>query len=136
MKTLTVILAAAASVASAQQPMTLTANVPFAFHQKDQAMAAGRYQVKQGPAIGALTISDSNGKNPGVTIFNYASGPTLAKGILRFHCYEGAKCFLSEVIAPGSSSRMVVPRGKAEREMMRGSGKMAKVIDTPAVAAE
>ena len=135
MKTLTVILAAAASVASAQQP-TLTANVPFAFHQKDQAMAAGRYQVKQGPSSGALTISDSNGKNPGVTIFNYASGPSLAKGILRFNCYEGGKCFLSEVIAPDSSRRMVVPRGKIEREMMRGSGKMAKVVDTPAAAAE
>ena len=136
MKTLTVILAAAAaSVASAQQ-VRITANVPFAFYEKDQAMAAWRYQMKQGPSAGALTISNSAGKAIAMTLFNYQSGESLNNGLLRFNCYEGGKCFLSEVVAHGSRYRMAVSPGKIEREIMKGGGKLAKVVETPSVSAE
>lgn len=134
--TLIILAAAASSAALAQNPFApaLTANVPFAFHQKDQAMSAGRYQIKSGPATGTLLIADGAGKNLGVTLVGSRIVKPANTGLLRFTCYDGRNCFLSEVVTPGSERTMVITPGKLERETKRGSGVKVAVVETPLFA--
>jgi len=133
-----IILAAAASAAAlAQNPFapTLTANVPFAFHQMDMALSAGRYQIKSGPASGTVVIADGSGRNLAVTITSQRSIKAVKTGVLRFNCYDGDNCFLREVLVPGSERSMAIPAGKVETETRRGAGVKVAVVETPLLSA-
>jgi hypothetical protein len=133
MKTLIAILAATASTAVAQDAFTtrLTADVPFAFHQGNNAMSAGRYSLKPGPAPRTMIFAYSTGENLSQAIFSYDNAEPRNTGYLRFHCYEGGKCFLREAALPGSMHKMVLPRGRIEAEYRRGSETRVTVVDTP-----
>lgn len=132
MKTTILTLAAAAASAlslQAQIPtdLKLTANVPFTFHQGDQLMPAGRYELST-TANGTVTVSQRAAKVAAVSVFTRASAQPVREGYLSFRCYgESNTCFLREIAAAGASTTIVIGQGKAEREH-------ARTASTPRIA--
>ncbi len=137
MKTLIAILTATASIAVAQDGFAtrLITHVPFAFHQGNNAMSAGPYTLKPGPAPRTMIFTQSTGVGKAHIIFNYDNAEPRKTGYLRFNCYEGGKCFLREAAVPGSAHKMVMPQGKIEKEYRQGSNTRVAIVDTPLRAA-
>lgn len=114
-------VAVAASVAPAQAqtalPASLVINVPFAFSHSGNLMPAGRYEVASGVG-GSLWIKTA-GKTA-ISLFRSRTVKPDARGRMRFDCYgETNKCFLRQVIAPGSDVALTFSVSKAEKEYMQ-----------------
>ena len=123
MKTTILTLAAAASAMSAygQIPIgtKLIANVPFAFHQGDNVMPAGRYEVSAGHTS-AVTLTNRAAKVSAVALVTQRPSQPSVKGYLSFRCYgESNTCFLREIAAPDVGTAIRIGEGKAEREHAR-----------------
>ena len=111
---------AAAAVAPAQAqtalPSRLVITVPFAFNHSGNPMPAGRYEVASGVG-GSLWIK--TGGKTAISLFRSRTVEPDAKGRLRFDCYgETNKCFLRQVIAPGSDVALTFSVSKEEKEYM------------------
>ena len=127
-----ILAAAAASTTSAQEILNarITVDVPFAFHHKDRSLPAGRYKFRQGPASGSLSIADAGGRNLSVATFLFdAVELNDRSGFLRFKCYEGGLCFLSELKGRGWNRKMMIQPSRLETETRQTSA--GAIVDTP-----
>ncbi len=116
--TAAVFVASSAPPAHAQAalPTNLVINVPFAFSHSSNSMPAGRYEVASGVG-GSLWIK--TGGKTAISLFRSRTVKPDAKGRLRFDCYgETNKCFLRQVIAPGSDVALTFSVSKEEKEYM------------------
>ena len=102
--------------AQAALPTSLVINVPFAFSHAGNPMPAGRYEVASGVG-GSLWIK--TGGKTAISLFRSRTVEPDAKGRLRFDCYgETNKCFLRQVIAPGSDVALTFSVSKEEKEYL------------------
>ncbi len=94
-------ISATLGVTSLQAQDKAVANIPFAFHMKDQVMPAGRYTVSQ-PILGdkvLFSLSSATGPTRFVTApLQTSSDPADSK--LTFACYAG-ECSLAKIEMPG-----------------------------------
>ncbi len=121
--TILTLAAAAASAMSAhgQIPMgtKLIANVPFTFHQGDNVMPAGRYEVASSHTS-AVTLNNRTAKVSAIAVATRRPSQPSVKGYLSFRCYgESNTCFLREIAAPDVGTAIRLGEGKAEREHAR-----------------
>ena len=116
----TFLLAAAAAMTTAAQalPDRMTAKIPFPFEVNGIAMAAGRYEVKVGPAGKNLILrNEANG----AAILTGATGQdqdTRDQAVFEFRKY-GTTHFLSAVKYRGQNVKLQFAPVKREREMAR-----------------
>jgi hypothetical protein len=119
MKTSILIVAAAAVCAGNLEaqvgPGTLTANVPFQFIHRGEAMSAGRYVVK---SLGAAALVVTNASTRKAAAGIVTLGRSDGRGKLTFACYAGDanKCFLREVSTPESKVSQVFQMTSMEKE--------------------
>jgi hypothetical protein len=103
------------------QTHDMSAKVPFAFQVSNKTLAAGKYQLGDYGATGVLYMKNAS---TGEGVFIGGATHTLDNvkpGRLVFHCYGAQACFLAEVW-PVSGRGSVVPKAKAEKEIIKGEG--------------
>jgi hypothetical protein len=117
-KTLFLAAAAAMTMAAQALPDRMTAKIPFPFEVNGIAMAAGRYEVKVGPAGKNLILrNEANG----AAILTGATGQdrdTRDQAVFEFRKY-GTAHFLSAVKYRGQNVKLQFAPVKREREMAR-----------------
>ena len=126
-KMMTMVLAAGAvsifGGALSAQSYDLSANIPFTFQVGDMSFTPGKYEVRNS----ANSVPTLRSAETGHAIFVTGAFASLGTGRetkLVFRCYGGDKCFLGE-IWPSSSSGSLVPKSKAEKELINGEGHRA-----------
>jgi hypothetical protein len=115
---------AAASV-YAQSDMSLKVNIPFEFSVGHQVLPAGEYTVRN-MVLGVLVIRsvDCRASQTFSTMGTIAS-KTPNESSLVFHRY-GDEYFLSTIWTTGNDTGHELFKSRAEREIIRGSSKLAK----------
>jgi hypothetical protein len=127
----TFLLAAAAAMTTAAQalPDRMTAKIPFPFEVNGIQMAAGRYEVKAGPAGKNLILRNEANGTAILTGVTGQDRDARDQAVFEFRKY-GAAHFLSAVKYRGQNVKLLFAPAKREREMARTA--RAETIETTA----
>ena len=100
------------------------ANVPFDFRSGTHLMPAGKYEISKLSDHMLLLRGTDQARTQIIPAFDAVSLKTQDNGKIVFHRY-GNQYFLYQVWSQGRSTGFQVPKGHAEKEMLRAKAEPA-----------